>query len=112
MLDKFVIRREPLAARTIEGEGVIITLADKQVHHFNASATMVFEHVDGRRSVRDLIAALCQAFEVPVERATEDVIRLVGELEAKGIVRLSDEPAPPTKGETKAETKGETKAET
>ena len=94
MLDKYVVRAEPLAARTFDGETVVLTLADRHAHFFNGTATVVFEAIDGRQRVRDLIARVCEIFDVDSERATEGVLALLADLEEKGIVRLVDEPQP------------------
>ena len=81
-----------VAVRVIDGKAVMITLSDSKLHRLNASATKVWEGIEGGRTVNEIVASLCEEFAISHERAHADVTALIGELLARGIVApLEDE---------------------
>jgi hypothetical protein len=88
VLEQVVRRAGGIAARVVDGEAVVITLSDGQVHFLNGTGTLLWQRVDGAHAVKDLIALLAERFEVDDEEASRDVLEFVRELEEKGIIEL------------------------
>jgi hypothetical protein len=77
------VRNPHLAWRQIEGEIVIISPEDSQVHELNETAAFVWMHADGTSSVEEIADALTTEFEVAREAARADISELVGLLAGK-----------------------------
>ncbi len=77
-----VVRRSSrIASRVIDGQAVVIVIDEQTLHTLNEVGTFVWSALEGNdRSVGELIDATTTSFEVPHERAAEDVMSFVGEL--------------------------------
>jgi hypothetical protein len=80
------VRNPNLAWRQIEGEIVIISPEDSQVHELNETAAFVWMQADGARSVEEIADALTTEFEVAREAARADISELVGLLTEKRLL--------------------------
>src|SRR3972149_5200446 len=63
-----------------------LPLDTKVLRGLNAVGSRVWELIDGRRSVADIVAAVVREFDVPPEAAGADVDAFVRELLARGLV--------------------------
>jgi hypothetical protein len=79
-------KRPATAWRLIEGEAVILSLDTKVLRGLNPVGSRVWELIDGRRSVDEIVEQIVGEFDVPRERAAEDVGVFVQELLGKGLV--------------------------
>lgn len=68
-----------LAARMIDGKGVVIVIDKQELHTLNGVGMRVFELADGR-SLDEIASALAEEFEVSEARAREDADRFVRQL--------------------------------
>jgi hypothetical protein len=80
------VRNPHLAWRQIEGEIVIISPEDSQVHELNETAAFVWMHADGASSVEEIADALTTEFDVAREAARADISELVGQLAEKRLL--------------------------
>jgi hypothetical protein len=69
-------RAADLPFQTLEEETIVINPARREVHLLNETATRIWELCASPRSVDDLVAGLCEEYDV----AAEDVRRAVVEL--------------------------------
>ncbi len=82
-----ILSRSPKTAwRVIEGEAVILSLDTKAFRGLNAVGSRVWELIDGRRSVDEIVGVIVREFDVTRERAAGDVQAFVRELLDKGLV--------------------------
>jgi hypothetical protein len=82
-----ILTRNPATAwRVIEGEAVILSLDTKVFRGLNAVGSRVWELIDGRRSLDDIVAHIIGEFEVPPDVAARDVATFVAELIDKRLV--------------------------
>jgi len=72
-----------LAARMIDGKGVVIVIDKQELHTLNGVGMRVFELADGR-SVDEIASALAEEFDVSQECAREDAAAFVHQLEELG----------------------------
>jgi hypothetical protein len=74
------VRQSPrLAARLIEGKGVVIVIDRQELHTLNGVGMRVFELADGR-SVEEIATALTEEFAVSRKQALADAGSFVREL--------------------------------
>jgi hypothetical protein len=82
----FPERNPKLAWREIDGEAVIISPVDSQVHELNETASVIWKFADGRHSVDQIAEVVAEGYEVPLEVAQADVRELIEMLSAKGLL--------------------------
>ena len=81
-----VSKSSATAWRIIEGEAVIISLDTKIFRGLNAVGSRVWELIDGRRNVDEIVTQIVGEFEVAPEVAARDVGAFVAELLEKRLV--------------------------
>lgn len=90
-----VFARDPSAVtRRIAGETVIVPVRDDvadldSIYTLNETGTFVWDLLDGRLTVAQLIDAVVAEFEVTREVAAADVTRLIASLRAEGLLRAA-----------------------
>ena len=87
-------RRHPdTAFRQIGDEGGLVVLPGRaEVKVLNPVGIAVFSLLDGSRDLDTLAAAIAGEFDIEIEKAREDVIAFLSELQREGM--LADEPSP------------------
>jgi hypothetical protein len=74
-------------AAQLEGEAVLLHLGTKRYFRLNETAAQVWAALEaGVADPRGLTDWLCERFDVAPEVAGAEVVRLLGELEARGLV--------------------------
>ncbi len=82
-----IVAKAPTTAwRVIEGEAVILSLETKVLRGLNPVGSRVWELIDGRRSVEEIIGVIVEEFDVAPQDAAQDVRGFVQELLDKGLV--------------------------
>jgi hypothetical protein len=79
-------RNPQLAWREIEGEIVIISPEDSQVHELNETAALVWKRADGAASEDEIAVGLAAEYEVSVARARADVAELIAQFREKQLL--------------------------
>lgn len=74
------------AWRIIEGEAVILSMETKVLRGLNPLGSRVWELIDGKRSMDEIVGQIVREFDVEARQADEDVRRFVQELLDKGLV--------------------------
>ncbi len=93
MLNKYVVKDPKTAFRIIDGEAVVVTPQDSLFHTLNEVATKIWEWIDGKSKVREIIEKVYQEFEVDRDTAEKDCLEFINEAVNKGMLILLDEPA-------------------
>ena len=81
-----LVKNPATAWRVIEGEAVILSLDTKVFRGLNAVGSRVWELIDGRRTVDEIVTQIVGEFEVTPEVAARDVGTFVAELLDKRLV--------------------------
>ena len=84
-LDKVYRVSDRIASRKIVDEVILVPLRDKvaemeSLYSLNAVGARVYELIDGKRAVRDIVAAIVEEFEVDSRQAESDVTQFVEQL--------------------------------
>ena len=78
-----------LTGRDLKDEYVLLGHTGDRLHVLNDTAREIFLLCDGRRTIREIVRAMTERFEVTEEQATEDVRATLSEFVALGIVTLN-----------------------
>jgi len=84
-LDKVYRVSDRIASRKIVDEVILVPLRDKvaemeSLYSLNEVGARVYELIDGKRAVRDIVAAIVEEFEVDSRQAESDVTQFVEQL--------------------------------
>lgn len=69
-----------MTMRTVDGECVLLDRGAGLVHHFNLTASFIWERCDGRTSVDDIATGMSERFDVDPDVARTDVATVVRRL--------------------------------
>lgn len=72
----------------VEGEVVILGLADGIYYGLDEVGARVWGWMEAPRTVAELRDAVTEAYEVDAETAERDLLSLLGELAARGLVQV------------------------
>lgn len=90
--EQYLVRSPFLAWRIIEGEAVIISPQERELHQLNEVGTDIWRMADGSRTLQQIAQDLTQTYEVAPEEVLLDVLAFAQELVDKGVAFLSDRP--------------------
>jgi Coenzyme PQQ synthesis protein D (PqqD) len=79
-------RNPNLAWREIDGEVVIISPEDSQVHELNETASLIWKHADGTHGLEEITAQVAAVYDVAPEAARTDVAELIAQLDEKRLL--------------------------
>jgi PqqD family protein of HPr-rel-A system len=82
--------RGDLTVVVLDGEAVVYDEVSGELHHLNASATVVFEMLDGTSTIRELAGDVADAFGQPPQEIEAQVRKLVRQFRQLGL--LNGEP--------------------
>jgi Mrp family chromosome partitioning ATPase len=89
---KKVLVRDPAAVtRRLAGDTVILPVRHRvtdlsAIYTLNETGSFLWDHVDGHRSVADLIALVAAEYDVAAAEAERDVGALIADLISEGLV--------------------------
>jgi hypothetical protein len=87
---------EDVVARNIEGELIIVPLVagigdlEDELFTLNETGKAIWERLDGRKKLMDVLAELSAEFEAPVGEIEKDLVGLVAELVRRKILVAVD----------------------
>jgi hypothetical protein len=85
--------RDQVSAR-VEGEFVILNLADEVYYGLDGVGARVWELLSEPRAVSDVAAAITAEYEVDEDTARRDLLALLDELAGRGLVEVHDPSSP------------------
>ena len=89
-------KKSDLVTRDISGETIIVPVEGHvgdldSIYTLNEVGSTIWALIDGQTSVDQIVAAICDQYEVTPEEARRDVVELIDSLEAAGLIRQDDE---------------------
>jgi hypothetical protein len=84
--DRFQRDSENVAAKVMDGEAVIINLANGMYYSMDNTGAVMWAMIAAGYSLDEVATALAERYDVSHERALADVDRLVGELLAESLL--------------------------
>ena len=72
----------------LQGEGVLLNLKNGVYFGLDPVGTRVWQLIETRGVLSEVLAVLLDEFDVPEQRCTDDLLALVTEMETQGLVTL------------------------
>lgn len=95
----FLARNPRVAARSLDGEMMIMSARDSTLFTLNKTATIIWQSADGSTSLDQIVRnRICPEFEVEPGEALQDAETLARELASHDILQISEEPIPQAGG--------------
>jgi hypothetical protein len=92
----YMARNPKVAARSLDGEMMIMSGRDSTLFTLNNTATILWQSADGTTPLDEIVdRRICTEFEVEPTEALRDAETLARELASHEILQLSEEPIPP-----------------
>ncbi len=92
----YLARDSRVAARSLDGEMMIMSGRDSTLFTLNKTATILWQAADGATPLDEIVDhKICAEFEVERSVALQDAEALARELAAHQILRVSDHPIEP-----------------
>jgi hypothetical protein len=89
----YVARSPRVAARSLDGEMMIMSSRDSTLFSLNKTATVLWQSADGKTPLDEIVKQkICVEFEVEPTQALHDAESLVRELAGHEILQISEEP--------------------
>jgi len=93
MMEDIKYRKRPdIVVQNVGSEVLLLDMNGNKLHQLNTTASMLWEAIDGVRSVSDLATILVEAFDIEKERALDDVSQTMKVLREAGLVDSVDSP--------------------
>ena len=92
----YVARNPRVAARSLDGEMMIMSGRDSTLFTLNKTATILWQSADGATPLDEIVEQrICSEFEIEPGEALHDAETLARELASHEILQISEEPIPP-----------------
>ena len=93
-MSKLYLARNPrVAARSLDGEMMIMSGRDSTLFTLNKTATILWQAADGSTPLDKIVEQkICVEFEVEPSEALKDAEALARDLASHGILQISEEP--------------------
>lgn len=94
----YLARNPRVAARSLDGEMMIMSGRDSTLFTLNKTATILWEAADGATPLDKIVEQnICAEFDVEPIEALNDAEALARDLASHGILQISEEPIVPEK---------------
>lgn len=95
MTKLYVARCPNVAARSLDGDMMIMSGRDSTLFTLNKTATILWQSADGVTPLDEIVAKqICREFEVSPGVALEDAETLARDLAVREIMQISEQPIP------------------
>lgn len=87
------IREGDVLFQELQGETVLLNLTTGVYLGLNPIGTRIWRLMESKQSLREVLDAILQEYDVPEEQLTGDVVSLVDKMRAHGLVEVRQEQA-------------------
>jgi hypothetical protein len=89
----YIARSSKVAARSLDGEMMIMSGKDSTLFTLNKTATIIWQAADGKTSLDEIVEhRIVPEFEIEAGAALQDAEALARELANHGILQVSEQP--------------------
>jgi hypothetical protein len=93
----YIARSTEVAARSLDGEMIIMSARNSTLFTLNPVGTLIWQSADGTTPLTEIVdQKICTQYEVDPDLALSDARGFVNDLAGHGILVASDEPIPST----------------
>jgi len=86
-----ITKAEDIISRRVGDDVVVIKDEGQALYILNKTAAFIWDLVDGKSGIDDIVGKLCERFEVTPEEAREDVKKIIKVLTKMGIITYNKE---------------------
>ena len=79
-------RHPDAASRIYDGEAFIVLPQSHEYKILNPVGTRIWDLIDGKRTVDEMVRVISEEYEVPVETAQNDISEFIRDLTANGML--------------------------
>jgi Coenzyme PQQ synthesis protein D (PqqD) len=79
-LDEVLTKNPNAAYRIYDGQATVVLPDQAEVNVLNEIGSAVWERIDGRRSLRAILDAILETYDISREEATRDVLEFAASL--------------------------------
>ncbi len=91
----YMARNPRVAARSLDGEMMIMSGRDSTLFTLNKTATILWQSADGTTPLEEIVKIrICSEFEVDPVEALQDAETLARQLASHEILQISEDPIP------------------
>lgn len=84
-------RDEEIAAKVMDGEAIIINLANGIYYSMDKTGGLIWEMIQGRHSLEQTVTAVITRYDVSREQAERDIDQLIGELLQENLISVTED---------------------
>ena len=88
-MESLPVKNRDVAYRNMDGRGVLVRADGGEVDILNSSGTLLWENIDGKKTVSELVVCLRDEYEVDEETARKDVLEFLENLLGKNAIIIS-----------------------
>ena len=90
-LEKCFFKEDSCVTREIAGETIIVPIKDRvgdldSIYTLNEVGTMIWQLIDGQKSIGQIVQAVRQTYDVESEEVTKDAVDFLSSLENAGLI--------------------------
>lgn len=89
-LESVPFQAPEVVGRTVKDEAILVMPEKGKVKVLNQSGARIWEMVDGRRSIRQIAAQICQEYEVEATEAEMDALAFIRDLVERGVLKIAN----------------------
>lgn len=87
-LDQTILRPSPdVQGTSMDGETVLLDLSTGRYYTLNRIGSVIWEQCTGHTTLHAIHAGICDRFDVPSDRALDDLLTVVNELVREGLLQ-------------------------
>lgn len=90
--DSYISKNENVPWRIIEGEALLVDVDKGEVIHLNPVGAEIWNLIEGKKSVSDIVVHIYNTFEVDKETAKKDTLEFLERLIEKGLIECHINP--------------------
>ena len=87
-----LVRNPSVLWRELDGEAILLNPKEGCSYNLNPVGTLIWKLLDGQHTTTDIIAAICEAYEVESEQASQDATILLDDMLANKLIDSSPSP--------------------
>jgi hypothetical protein len=87
-------RGEEVAAKVIDGEAIIINLANGVYYSMDKVGGLIWDMVQSGHNLEEIIQGVTERYDVAREKVESDVLELVEEMQRENLVAIAEDGAP------------------
>lgn len=87
-----LVRNPSVLWRELDGEAILLNPKEGCSYNLNPVGTLIWKLLDGQHTASDIIAAICEAFEVEPEQASQDTQVLLDDMLTHKLIDSSPSP--------------------